>query len=51
MADNRISMPQSSGGIVSYHGDYKSKIELSPYLIIGFIVIVVVFELILHAIG
>ena len=48
MADNRIHVPQSSGGLVRYFEDYKSKIEINPYIVVGFIVLVVIFEIILH---
>jgi len=48
MADNKIHIPQSSGGIVRYFEDYKSKIEISPYVAIGFIALVIILELILH---
>ncbi len=48
MADNRISMPQSAGGLVNYQSDYKSKIEFSPYTVVGFIVLVIIFELLLQ---
>lgn len=48
MADNKIQMPRSSGGLVRYFDDYKSKIEFSPYWIIGAIVLVVIVEFILH---
>ncbi len=48
MADNKINMPHSAGGIVRYFDDYKSKIEISPYLVVGFIVLVIIFELVLH---
>ena len=48
MADNKIQMPRSSGGLVRYFEDYKSKIEFSPYWIIGAIIVVIIVEIILH---
>lgn len=48
MADNRIQMPSSTGGLIRYFDDYKSKIELKPGHVILLIVLVGVIELILH---
>ena len=48
MADNRIQMPQSGGGIIRYFDDYKSKIEFSPWVIIGVVVVIIIIEFILH---
>jgi len=41
--DNKISMPGSMGGLMRYDEEYKSRFMLSPYHIIGFIVLVMVF--------
>lgn len=51
MADNRIRLPSSGGGLVRYFEDYKSKIEFSPSLVIVMIIIVILIELYLHVIG
>ena len=48
MADNKIQMPQSGGGLVRYFDDFKSKVEFSPKVMIGIIVIVIILEFILH---
>lgn len=48
MADNRIQMPRSSGGLVRYFEDYKSKIEFSPFWIIAAIILIIIVEFILH---
>ena len=48
MADNRIHIPSSQGGLVRYFDDYKSKIELRPEYVIVAIVLVVVVEIVLH---
>ena len=47
MADNRIQLPQSGGGLVRYFEDYKSKIEFSPWTIIIFILVIIVGVIIL----
>jgi preprotein translocase subunit Sec61beta len=49
MAQDKIQMPSSSGGLVRYFDDYKSKITISPITIIIFIVIVIIVELLLRA--
>jgi len=48
MADNRIQMPSSSGGLVRYFDDIKSKLSFSPYVVVGLIVLVIIIEFILH---
>lgn len=44
----QIRLPSGSGGLVRYFDDFKSKIELSPDLVIGVIVAVIVLEYVLH---
>ena len=51
MADNRISMPSTQGGLVRYFEDYKSKIEFKPGHIIVLVVIVMLIEVFLHLQG
>lgn len=41
----RVSMPQSGGGLIRYFEEYKSKIEIDKRWIIVAIVLVVVVEL------
>jgi preprotein translocase subunit Sec61beta len=45
---NRITMPQTGGGLVRYFDDYKSKFEIKPIYVIVMIVAVVVLLAILH---
>ena len=49
MASERISLPQSGGGIVRYFEDFKTKIELSPVIVIIAILLVTIIEIILYA--
>lgn len=49
MADNRIQLPSSMGGLVRYFEEVKSKIEFKPGYIILFIIIVILLELLLHS--
>ena len=44
----RISLPQSGGGIVRYSEDYHSKLEIGPIAVVVMIVAVIVIELGLH---
>jgi len=48
MADNKIRMPSSGGGIMRYYDEYKSKIEIPPMAVIIVIIIVCVFVIVLH---
>ncbi len=51
MAEDKITLPSSGGGIIRYFEDFKSKIELKPEVIIVVIGLVVVLEIILHVYG
>lgn len=51
MAQDKIQMPASQGGLVRYFDDYKSKIEFKPGHVVILAVIVVIIELLLHAQG
>jgi len=44
----QIRMPAGYGGLVRYFDDYKSKLQIKPAHVVLFIIIVVVFEIILH---
>ncbi|MFH1210898.1 MAG: preprotein translocase subunit Sec61beta [archaeon] len=44
----KIQMPSSGGGLIRYFDDYKSKLEITPTVIIIAIVIVILLELYLH---
>lgn len=49
MAENRISLPSSSGGLVRYFDEYKSNIEIKPGYIVALIILVLIVELILYS--
>jgi len=51
MVENRIQMPQSGGGLIRYFEEYKSKIEMSPQLVIGVIIVIIILEIIFHKIN
>ncbi|MBW2999061.1 preprotein translocase subunit Sec61beta [Candidatus Woesearchaeota archaeon] len=47
----KVSMPTSTGGLVRYFDEYKSKIEFKPGHIIVLVIIIIVIELVLHMYG
>lgn len=47
MADDKISMPGSMGGLMRYDEEYKSKFMLGPAHVVVFIILVIVFVTIL----
>ncbi|HIH42875.1 TPA: preprotein translocase subunit Sec61beta [Candidatus Woesearchaeota archaeon] len=51
MAQDKVSMPSSQGGLTRYFDEYKSKISLSPVHVLIFIGIVVLVILFLHTQG
>jgi len=50
MADNKIHIPSSQGGLVRYSEEPTSKITLKPEHVIAAIVIVIAGEIMLHLI-
>lgn len=50
MADNKIHIPSSQGGLVRYSEEPTSKITIKPEHVMAAIVIVIVGEILLHLI-
>ncbi len=48
MANEKIQMPSSGGGLIRYFDEYKSKISIKPMYFIIFIVLVIIFEFVLY---
>lgn len=48
MADEKLSIPSSGGGLVRYFDEYKSKIQIKPEFIILLIILVIAFEVLLR---
>jgi preprotein translocase subunit Sec61beta len=46
--DNKIHMPGAFGGLMRYDDEYNSKFMISPALVIGVIIAIIVFALILR---
>jgi len=51
MADKKINMPQSSGGLVRYFDEYDSKLIIKPHHIIVLVLLVILIEIFLHIMG
>lgn len=47
MADTRIRMPSSGGGLIRYFDEYKSKIQISPILVVIAVAVVAIIGLFL----
>jgi len=48
MADEKISMPSSQGGLVRYYNEYKSKVRIKPAHVVAMAVAVIVLEILLR---
>ena len=51
MAQDKIQMPSSGGGLVRYFDDYKTRFDIKPIYVIGFIVLVIIVEIYLYKFG
>ena len=51
MAQQKIQMPQSGGGLVRYLDNYHTKIEISPQSVVYMIIAVILIEILIHALG
>lgn len=43
MAENKISMPGSFGGLMRYDEEYKSRFMLSPIQVVIFLILIILF--------
>ena len=48
MADEQMRMPMSSGGLVRYFEEYKSKLQLDPMHVVFIIAAVIVIEIVVR---
>ncbi len=48
MADNKIQLPQSGGGLVRYSEDVKSKIAFNPWVVVIIIAVIIIIEALFH---
>ena len=46
--DNKVYIPASSGGVVTYYKDSERKIKIDPNYIVIAIVVILILEFILH---
>ena len=51
MADNKIQMPSSGGGLVRYFDDVKTKFDIKPIYVIAIIALVIIVEIYLYKFG
>ena len=51
MAENKISLPSSGGGLLRYFDETKSKMQITPTIILVAIVVVTLIELYLYKFG
>ena len=47
MADKNLNMPSGMGGLVRFKEGYRSKFNIKPVHVIGFVVFLVVFRILL----
>lgn len=48
MADNKVRLPSSGGGLVRYYDDFKAKIEIPPMWVVIIIAFVIILETYLY---
>ena len=48
MADDKINLPSSGGGLIRYFEDYKSKIRIKPGIIVAIIILITIIEVLLY---
>ena len=51
MADDKIRLPSGQGGLTRYFDEYKSKISISPGVVIIMAVVIMVIVILLHTFG
>ena len=51
MAENKIRMPSSMGGLVSYTSEYESKLTFKPAYVVVMIIVVMIIAILLHLYG
>ena len=48
MAEERLRMPTSFGGLVRYFDEYKSRLQLKPAHVVLIIILFIIFEVIVR---
>jgi preprotein translocase subunit Sec61beta len=51
MAQDKVSMPSSMGGLTRYFDEYKSKISFKPSHIILLAIVIILIEILIHTQG
>ncbi|MBI2662538.1 preprotein translocase subunit Sec61beta [Candidatus Woesearchaeota archaeon] len=51
MTDDKIRLPSGQGGLTRFFDDYKSKIEISPGVVVILCLVVMIIIILLHYFG
>lgn len=51
MADDKIRLPSGSGGLTRYFDEYKSKVSISPGVVVVMSIVIMVIVILLHSFG
>ncbi|MEM0231120.1 MAG: preprotein translocase subunit Sec61beta [Candidatus Woesearchaeota archaeon] len=51
MADNKIRLPSSGGGLISFSDSTGSKLQIKPEQVLIMILAVILIEVLLHTLG
>lgn len=49
--DKKVRLPSSSGGIMQYYDEYKSKISVSPWVVVAVTIAVMIIVVLMHVLG
>ena len=49
MANNQIRMPSSGAGLTTFYDESKSKIHITPHVVLALTVVIIVVSIILNA--
>ena len=48
MASEKMRLPSSSAGLTSFYAEYKSNFVLKPGHVVALVILVIIFEILLH---
>ncbi len=51
MAENKINIPSSGGGIIRYTDETKTKVMITPEQVLVIIGVIILIEIVLHLFG
>ena len=50
MATDKMRLPSSGAGLTSFYAEYKSNLVLKPGHVVALVILVIIFEILLHTI-